>query len=120
VRTLFIGLVYRPQIFDRAMERGEHVRFLTVIFGAGTKPIQGRVAMILPGDANDELNCALGEAVIKLWSRLPHDVQHRLFEAAVTARGESIRQQLALFLHSKHFRTYQPVRAVPEPDSLGG
>jgi hypothetical protein len=76
--------------------------------------------MMYPGDANDELNCALGEAVIKLWSRLSPDVQHRLFEAAVSARGESMRLQLALFLHSKHFRTFHPDRAVPEPDSLGG
>ena len=76
--------------------------------------------MINPGDVNEELSCALGEAVIKLWSRLPHEVQHRLFEAAVHSRGEGIRLKLALFLHSKHFRTYDPTRAVPEPDSLGG
>ena len=55
-------------------------------------------------------------------SRLPQDIQHDVFEAAVTLEGEVIRQQLAIYLHSKHTRTTDAmqVRATPEPDSLGG
>jgi hypothetical protein len=50
-------------------------------------------------------------------------VQNHLFEEAVTARGEAIRTQLALFLHEKHPRTADPLgkpREMTEPDSLGG
>jgi hypothetical protein len=35
------------------------------------------------------------------------------------SQGESIRSQLAVFLHDRHSRTADP-RDVPEPDSLGG
>ena len=55
---------------------------------------------------------ALGKAVIKAWSELPQDVQQRLFEDAVVAghhteRDESLREQLAVFLHDRHPRTDQ-------------
>jgi hypothetical protein len=42
---------------------------------------------------------------------------------AVTSQGESIRSQLAVFLHNKHSRTADPLgnpREATEPDSLGG
>src|SRR5712692_6014373 len=58
--------------------------------------------------AAEELTRALGHAVVRLWSSLPQDVQHHLFEAAVTSHGESIRPQLAIFLHDKHPRTWGP------------
>ena len=76
----------------------------------------------IPGVAADQLTCALGEAVIRIWSNLPQDVQNHLFEEAVTARGESIRPQLAVFLHEKHPRTCASIKAsaMIEPDSLGG
>ena len=53
---------------------------------------------------------ALGAAVIEAWGRLPQDIQHLLFEAAVVAghrdeRDESLRAQLAVFLHERHPRT---------------
>lgn len=53
---------------------------------------------------------ALGAAVIKVWGALPRDVQETLFEAAVVAghhseRDESLREQLAKFLHEQHPRT---------------
>ena len=76
----------------------------------------------IPSVAADQLTCALGEAVIRIWSNLPQDVQNHLFEEAVTARGESIRPQLAVFLHEKHPRTSGPFgkpRETMEPDSLG-
>jgi hypothetical protein len=45
------------------------------------------------------------------------------FSEAVTSQGESIRPQLAVFLHDKHSRTVDPLgkpREMPEPDSFGG
>jgi hypothetical protein len=71
----------------------------------------------------EQLTRALGEAVIRMWSNLPQDVQNHLFQEAVTSQGESIRPQLAVFLHDKHPRTSDPLgkpREMPEPDSLGG
>ncbi len=70
-----------------------------------------------------QLTRALGEAVIRIWSNLPQDVQDHLFREAVASQGESIRSQLAVFLHDKHARTADPLgnpREVKEPDSLGG
>jgi hypothetical protein len=73
-------------------------------------------------DAMDRLSRALGEAVARSWSALPQEIQQRLFEAAVMAQGESIRQELGVYLHGTHDRTSNvgQSRAVPEPDSLGG
>lgn len=53
---------------------------------------------------------ALGQAVISAWGDLPQDIQQRLFENAVVAghqteRDESLREQLAIFLHQQHPRT---------------
>ena len=53
---------------------------------------------------------ALGQAVITAWGSLPRDVQELLFERAVVAghhseRDESLREELAAFLHGKHPRT---------------
>jgi hypothetical protein len=53
---------------------------------------------------------ALGLAALDLWSELPQELQHRLFEQAVlrghkSERDESLREQLAHFLHSHHERT---------------
>jgi hypothetical protein len=77
----------------------------------------------IPGVAADQLTRALGEAVVRIWSKLPQDVQNHLFQEAVTSQGESIRAQLAVFLHDKHPRTSDPLgksREMIEPDSLGG
>ena len=76
-----------------------------------------------PQRAADQLTRALGEAVIRIWSSLPQDVQNHLFQEAVRSQGESIRSQLAIFLHDKHPRTLDPLgrpREMTEPDSLGG
>ena len=80
----------------------------------------------IPSVTADQLTRALGEAVIRIWSNLPQDVQLHLFQEAVTSHGESIRAQraqLAVFLHDKHPRTLDPLgnpRDMKEPDSLGG
>ena len=71
----------------------------------------------------EQITRALGEAVIRIWSNLAQDVQIQLFEEAIASQGESIRSQLAVFLHDKHSRTADPLgkpREMPEPDSLGG
>ena len=70
---------------------------------------------------SDELVTALGRAVAAVWGELPTEVQHNMFEAAVRAAGRGAREELALFLHQRHPRTFgQKPREVPEPDSLGG
>ena len=76
----------------------------------------------LPTEIKEQVFRALGAAVVAIWSRLPQDIQHDLFEGAVTSQGESMRQQIAVFLHEKHSRTSDSAksRAMPEPDSLGG
>ena len=76
----------------------------------------------MDGVSREQLARALGEAVIKLWSKLPHDVQHDVFEEALAFEGEATRQRLAVFLHGHHARTWDSIkaRAMPEPDSPGG
>jgi hypothetical protein len=71
----------------------------------------------------EQLTRALGVAVIRIWSNLPQEVQNHLFQEAVTSQGESIRSQLAVFLHDKHSRTADPLgnpRQATEPGCLGG
>lgn len=53
---------------------------------------------------------ALGAAAADMWSHLPHKLQQILFERAVllghqSERDESLREQLAKFLHDHHERT---------------
>jgi hypothetical protein len=54
----------------------------------------------------------LGAAALHLWAELPQDVQRSLFEHAVVIghrceRDESLREQLAQFLHDRHMRSQQ-------------
>jgi hypothetical protein len=76
----------------------------------------------LSRETSDLFTQALGDAVVRIWSHLPQDVQHQLFEEALTSEWEGMRSQLAVFLHQKHTRTAAGVaaRALVEPDSLGG
>jgi hypothetical protein len=95
--------------------------------GPGEKMLPGRPhaspqpAELSPETA-DKIARALGQGLAQCWSRLAQDIQHDVFEAAVTLEGEAIRQQLAVYLHGKHTRTTDAMhaRAMPEPDSLGG
>ena len=76
----------------------------------------------IPTVTANQLTRALGEAVIRIWSNLPQELQNRLFQEAVTSHGE-LRLPLAVFLHDKHPRTSGPLgnpREITEPDSLGG
>ncbi len=52
----------------------------------------------------------LGAAAADLWSELPQELQQQLFERAVLLghqgeQDESLREQLAQFLHDHHERT---------------
>ena len=52
----------------------------------------------------------LGRAAIHVWAELPREVQEKLFEHAVVLghqgeQDESLREQLAKFLHDHHERT---------------
>jgi hypothetical protein len=52
----------------------------------------------------------LGAAAADVWSELPQELQHMLFERAVLLghqgeQDESLREQLAKFLHDHHART---------------
>jgi hypothetical protein len=66
-----------------------------------------------PAAASEDRNryvLVLGAATADLWSALPQDLQHALFERAVLLghqgeRDESLREQLAKFLHDHHART---------------
>ena len=69
----------------------------------------------------EKIKRALGESAVRIWSYLPPDVQHDLFEEVVTELGETMRQPLAIFLHGRHIRTSEfRRREMVEPDSLGG
>lgn len=70
--------------------------------------------------AQAQLTQALGASVVQIWSYLPPDTQHDLFEEAITLLGERMRHPLALFLHDHHVRTDLRTRGMLEPDSLGG
>jgi glucose-6-phosphate-specific signal transduction histidine kinase len=53
---------------------------------------------------------ALGKAVVHVWAELPQEIQEKLFEHAVVAghqseRDESLREELAKYLHDHHQRT---------------
>ena len=65
---------------------------------------------ILGNDGADRYLLVLGAAAAELWSELPQELQHTLFERAVvlghkSERDESLREQLAKFLHDHHART---------------
>ena len=54
----------------------------------------------------------LGAATADLWSDLPQELQQSLFERAVvlghkSEQDESLREQLAKFLHDHHARTHR-------------
>jgi hypothetical protein len=72
--------------------------------------------------SEEELFAALGRGASKRWSNLQTETQQLLFEDAVSFGGEVIRQPLAVFLHARHTRTTDSLKAeaLQEPDSPGG
>jgi hypothetical protein len=77
---------------------------------------------VIARETSEQFSRALGDAVVRIWGRLPPDLQNRLFKEAVTSQDEKMRPRLAIYLHEKHPRTCAAVkaRAMLEPDSLGG
>ena len=69
--------------------------------------------------ANEQLTTALGKGAVEIWSELPPEVQHSLFEAAVASLGEETRHDLALFLHEHHARTDLQGHNTVDSDRLG-
>ena len=66
------------------------------------------------GDRNENsdryLVVLVSVAAADLWSNWPQELQHKLFERAIVLghkgeRDESLREQLAKFLHDHHART---------------
>jgi len=62
-------------------------------------------------DSAERYFLVLGTAAADLWGSLPQELQHTLFERAVllghkSERDESLREQLAKFLHDHHIRTH--------------
>ena len=67
-------------------------------------------------DRDQYFQQALGAAVVHVWGELPQDAQEKLFEHAVVAghqseRDESLRDELAKYLHDHHERTKVPQRS---------
>ena len=67
-------------------------------------------------EANDHFAPLLGAAALHLWAELPAAIQEKLFEHAVVIghrgeRDESLREELAKFLHDRHARTQQAKNA---------
>jgi hypothetical protein len=59
---------------------------------------------------SDRYFLVLGAAALELWSDFPQELQESIFERAVvlghkSERDESLREQLAKFLHDHHPRT---------------
>jgi hypothetical protein len=61
-------------------------------------------------DRERAFKLALGTAVVHVWGELSQEAQEKLFEHAVVAghhseRDESLREELAKYLHEHHERT---------------
>jgi hypothetical protein len=69
----------------------------------------------------DQISRALGDAVVRMWAGLRHDLQSRLFDEVVS-ENQDMKPDLALLLHEQYPRTRagKQSRAIIEPDSLGG
>ena len=68
----------------------------------------------------DRISRLLGDAVVRMWAGLPHDLQSRLFNEVVS-KNEDMKPDLALLLHEKRPRTKagKQSRAIVEPEFIG-
>ena len=62
------------------------------------------------GERERDFREALGNAGVIVWAELPEPIQQKLFEHAIVAghrseRDESLREELARYLHGHHART---------------
>ena len=111
----------RPGRLHRSRGASTLALFEALALGWALGP-RGELAMDTSPETAEQFARALGYAVVRNWSRLPHDVQDHLFEEVVTSQGGTLRSQLAVFLQGKHPGISDLVEAgeIPEPDSLGG
>ena len=49
----------------------------------------------------DQISRALGDAVVRMWAGLPHDLQSRLFDE-VLSENQDMKPDLALLLHEQY------------------
>lgn len=73
--------------------------------------MSGTPSQPTPDNRPERYFLVLGTAAADLWSHLPQELQQSLFERAVALghhdeRDESLREQLAKFLHEHHARTH--------------
>ena len=66
---------------------------------------------------------ALELGVLKLWSNLPRNIQHMIFEEAVISghrseRDENLREQLAAFLHEEKREGFSHNATSVVPDAV--
>ena len=68
----------------------------------------------------DRISRPLGDAVVRMWAGLPHDLQSRLFNEVVS-ENEDMKPDLALLLHEKRPRTRAGKQScvIVEPDFIG-
>ncbi len=60
---------------------------------------------------NTRFAVLIGRSALRLWADLPREIQERLFEEA-TADDETLRRELALYLHNRHPRTIHPPKPL--------
>ncbi len=76
--------------------------------------MSGQSNSVTRNEDSDRYFLVLGTATADLWRDLPHQLQQSLFERAIvlghkTERDESLREQLAKFLHDHHARTAERI-----------
>jgi len=52
---------------------------------------------VLSHESSQLIARTLGEAIVRMWSRLPQDVQHDLFEETMNSLDGTMRSKLAIF-----------------------
>jgi hypothetical protein len=116
----FEGRIRVARTSWNAAEKGETANVNRTSSRIRKAPMTAQIP--LPAEMQEQIFGALGHAVAKVWDQLPQNIQHQVFEEAAGSQGESARHHLAVFLHYKHQRTSDTIKAqaLPEPDSLGG
>jgi len=79
--------------------------------------------MGVPAERDSKYLCgALGDAVVRTWSSMPHDVQRSPVRGSCLTSRERHQRIACHLLPQKHQRTRDGLkaRAILEPDSLGG
>jgi hypothetical protein len=99
-RCTAVSLAWKFHVIGNASTRADGL-----LMNDASDPIGGG-----QDETPDRYFLVLGTAAADLWSNLPQELQHTLFERAVVLghkgeRDESLREQLAKFLHDHHART---------------